>query len=269
MIKLTALFLSLCLLFSSSLCVTAGEQNTVEGEFLGLELLPPATAEPVSTEPVIPAPETTEPEGTEVSETEATEVSEPELIEDETTEAVTAETDAIETEPAETESTEPETVPETTGAELPEPEITEPAETEATEPQLLEPETPEPAEVEETETPEPAPRNMEALAAGATRSFWLRSNGTVAAVGGNGGKTNAWREIQKISACKYAVGLKHDGTLVTEPGILGETNIRNWVNIVDLDTSENNTIALTAEGTVVVAGSSQDVVPDWTDILVP
>ena len=124
---------------------------------------------------------------------------------------------------------------------------------------------------EETAAEQDAPElKMDSLTAGTTRSIWIRDNGSIATVGGTGGKTNEWRNIVQIASYNYAVGLKDDGTVVVEEGVQSAYNIRNWTNIVDIDTNENNTIGLTDKGSVVVAGYNtynQCNTSSWTDII--
>ena len=247
MIKVTALILSLCLVFASSMHVAAGEQNPTE---------------PESTESIVSETQYTESEATtwtlpvaSPAETEAMEphVTEPISTEAEATEPMTTETEATESAVSEPEATEPEaTEPEVSEPRMTTEEVTEPtvASSDAAEPETAVSE-PAAAEADQAET---SPLKQDNLAAGTTRSIWLRSNGTVASVGGTDSKTGEWRDIRKISAYGHAVGLRNNGTVIAEKGILGEKNIRNWVSIVDIDTSENNTIALTENGTVVVAG---------------
>ena len=55
---------------------------------------------------------------------------------------------------------------------------------------------------------------MGMIAAGASRSIWVRENGTVATVGGVGGITNEWKDVIQVAAYNHVVGLKKDGTLV-------------------------------------------------------
>ena len=110
----------------------------------------------------------------------------------------------------------------------------------------------------------------EKIAAGSSRSIWVRENGTIATVGGVGGKTNEWKNITQVAAYNHIVGLKEDGTVVVDGYVPGAYNMKNWTGIVEIDANENNTIGLTSDGTVVVTGYNtygQCNVSNWTDIV--
>ena len=108
----------------------------------------------------------------------------------------------------------------------------------------------------------------------------LKSDGTVAAVGGNDyGQCDVseWTDIVAISAGGvHTVGLKSDGTVVatevaddTEMN-LGQCDVSEWTDIVAISAGTWHTVGLKSDGTVVAVGNNdygQCNVSTWTDIV--
>ena len=126
------------------------------------------------------------------------------------------------------------------------------------------------------------------IAAGPEHIVGLKSDGTVVAVGDNGGgkcNVGGWTDIIQVDADYYhTVGLKSDGTVVTtavdSPWGIGD--VGNWTDIVQVATGFQHTVGLKSDGTVVAAGLNYHVeycnnytdvwdgkcdVGNWTDIV--
>ena len=134
------------------------------------------------------------------------------------------------------------------------------------------------------ETTIPAPLEIpfeNRIAAGNYHSAYLRSDGTVCAVGsteksqysnrGTRIDTESWRNIVAVSAASHTVGLRSDGTVVAV-GIdkFGQCNVDGWRDIVAIDAGDNHTVGLRSDGTVVAVGdngSGQCDVSGWRNIV--
>ena len=113
------------------------------------------------------------------------------------------------------------------------------------------------------------------LAAGRRHTVGIRSDGTVAAVGGNNDgqcETSAFSDIIAVAAGNFhTVGLRADGTVVS----CGKTtnkqcDVSSWENIVSIAASGNHTVGLKIDGTVLATGSNvcgQLNVSSWSDIV--
>lgn len=113
------------------------------------------------------------------------------------------------------------------------------------------------------------------LAAGRRHTVGIRSDGTVAAVGGNNDgqcETSAFSDIIAVAAGNFhTVGLRADGTVVS----CGKTtnkqcDVSSWENIVSIAASGNHTVGLKIDGTVLATGSNvcgQLNVSSWRNIV--
>ena len=113
------------------------------------------------------------------------------------------------------------------------------------------------------------------LAAGRRHTVGIRSDGTVAAVGGNNDgqcEISAFSDIIAVAAGNFhTVGLRADGTVVS----CGKTtnkqcDVSSWENIVSIAASGNHTVGLKIDGTVLATGSNvcgQLNVSSWSDIV--
>ncbi len=136
-----------------------------------------------------------------------------------------------------------------------------------------------------------------AVAAGYYHSVGLKKDGTVIAVGNNDkGQCDVgnWENIFYISARNdHTVGLKKDGTVVaigsirqptgkykkTVGGFIGSEyydydgfcNVGKWSGIVEVVTTELDTIGLKKDGTLVAVGKcvGEENISDWKDIKIP
>jgi len=111
------------------------------------------------------------------------------------------------------------------------------------------------------------------VAAGASHTVGLKSDGTVVAVGDNSyGELNVtgWTNIIRVAAgAFYTVGLKSDGTVVTTSPTMGG-NVSGWTNIIQVAAGGSTTVGICANGTVVAAGYNTHGelnVGGWTDIV--
>lgn len=78
-----------------------------------------------------------------------------------------------------------------------------------------------------------------------------------------------WTDISSIYYGSSIFGLKSDGTVVTT-GIYPENYVTEWKDIVRLSVTENTTVGLKGDGTVVAVSSidfGQCDVKNWTDII--
>ena len=114
-----------------------------------------------------------------------------------------------------------------------------------------------------------------AVSAGYYHTVGLRSDGTVAATGGNNyGQCNVsgWTDIVSVSAGEeHTVGLRSDGTVVaTGDNNYGQCNVSGWTDIVSVSAGFDHTVGLRSDGTVVATGENNDGqcnVSGWTDIV--
>ena len=113
------------------------------------------------------------------------------------------------------------------------------------------------------------------VSAGTRHTVYLRSDGTVFAVGDESdGRciVNHWKDIVAVSAGhKHTVGLKVDGTVVAVGNNdNGQCNVSHWKNIVAVSAGAKHTIGLKTDGSVVATGSNEQGecnVNSWTDIV--
>jgi len=118
-------------------------------------------------------------------------------------------------------------------------------------------------------------RNIIEIAAGATHTIGLKSDGTVVATGCNDyGECNVkgWHGIVAVSAGgSHTVGLKFDGTVVaTGCNDDGECNTKNWRDVVAISAKYQHTIGLRADGSVVATGAIKElhtITSEWKDIV--
>ena len=113
------------------------------------------------------------------------------------------------------------------------------------------------------------------LAVGRRHTVGIRSDGTVAAVGGNDDgqcETSAFSDIIAVAAGNFhTVGLRADGTVVS----CGKTtnkqcDVSSWENIVSIAAGGNHTVGLKIDGTVLATGSNvcgQLNVSSWRNIV--
>ena len=113
------------------------------------------------------------------------------------------------------------------------------------------------------------------LAVGRRHTVGIRSDGTVAAVGGNNDgqcETSAFSDIIAVAAGNFhTVGLRADGTVVS----CGKTtnkqcDVSSWENIVSIAAGGNHTVGLKIDGTVLATGSNvcgQLNVSSWRNIV--
>jgi alpha-tubulin suppressor-like RCC1 family protein len=109
-----------------------------------------------------------------------------------------------------------------------------------------------------------------ALAAGATSSVGLKSDGTVVAAGGWNSEADvrtileSWQDVVSITG-DGTVGLKMDGTVITADGVY---DVSAWSDIVAVS-AYGHIVGLKADGTVVAVGNNkygQCNVDSWTDV---
>lgn len=123
---------------------------------------------------------------------------------------------------------------------------------------------------------------MPYIAAGASHTVGLKSDGTVIAVGWNKmyGQCDVsdWKDIVAIAAGRFhTLGLKADGTVVNAGEIAvgvekwGTFDVSGWKDIVAIETQDWLTFGLKADGTVVAIGynkwGDQCDVSDWKEIV--
>ena len=113
------------------------------------------------------------------------------------------------------------------------------------------------------------------LAAGRRHTVGIRSDGTVAAVGGNNDgqcETSAFSDIIAVAAGNFhTVGLRADGTVVSCGKMTNkQCDVSSWENIVSIAASGNHTVGLKIDGTVLATGSNvcgQLNVSSWRNIV--
>lgn len=119
------------------------------------------------------------------------------------------------------------------------------------------------------------------IAAGNYHSVYLKSDGTVYAVGSeklseydNRGKrcdTWDWENIVAVSAASHTVGLRKDGTVVAV-GVdkYGQCSVDNWSDVIEVYAGDNHTVGLRKDGTVIAVGDNSDGqcnVSSWRNII--
>jgi len=105
-------------------------------------------------------------------------------------------------------------------------------------------------------------------------TFWLKSDGTVVAIGENKFGWNdieTWRDIVSVAIGDHTAGLKSDGTVVTIGfNNHGECDVGEWHDITKIAVGEGYTVGLKSDGTVVATGYNgygQCNVRDWCNIV--
>lgn len=116
---------------------------------------------------------------------------------------------------------------------------------------------------------------QDSIAFGWHHTIGLKSDGTVVSVGefaDGRADVETWTDVVAVSAmCQNSIALHKDGT-VSEIGSYS-SNIRDWKDIVQIDYSDNCTVGLKLDGTIVVKGNryaSKDDLAEyakWTDIV--
>lgn len=119
--------------------------------------------------------------------------------------------------------------------------------------------------------------NRKTISAGNHHSVGLRTDGTVAAAGGQHeqrGQCNVsdWKDIVAVSAGDYqTVGLKADGTVVLVGSSLhGLHDVSDWKDIVAISSGDSYTVGLRMDGSVVVTGGDaldRSYIPAWENII--
>ena len=99
------------------------------------------------------------------------------------------------------------------------------------------------------------------IAAGGYRTVGLRANGRVVATGDNEiGQCDVseWKDIIDLATGgSHTVGLKADGTLMaTGDNADGQCNVSQWTNIVAVTAGDAHTVGLKTDGTVVATGNN-------------
>ena len=113
------------------------------------------------------------------------------------------------------------------------------------------------------------------IAAGASHTVGLKSDGTVVAVGRNDkGQINVggWTDIIQVAAgYLHTVGLKSDGTVVAVGrNDEGQCNVGNWTGIVQVFANGYYSVGLRSDGTLVAVGLNnfgQCNITGWSDIV--
>jgi hypothetical protein len=113
------------------------------------------------------------------------------------------------------------------------------------------------------------------VAAGASHTLGLKSDGTVLAVGDNWwGQLDvaSWTDIVQVAAgWGHTVGLKSDGTvLAVGNNNDGELNVASWTDIVQVAAGASHTVGLKSDSSVVAVGNNDDGelnVASWTYIV--
>lgn len=113
-----------------------------------------------------------------------------------------------------------------------------------------------------------------AIAAGTYHTVYIKSDGTVGAVGRTGDdrcKVGDWMDIISVDASSHTVGLKSDGTVVaTGPNKKKQCNITKWEDIIAVAAGSEHTVGLKSDGTVVAVGNSAKKrlnISGWKDII--
>lgn len=99
--------------------------------------------------------------------------------------------------------------------------------------------------------------NVVDVEAGNTCTLAVTEEGTVIVAGTveNKEEIESWTEVKKIVSSRgFTAALKQDGTVVSNS--LND-EVKDWINIVDLECSEDNIIALDASGKVHVVGDNR------------
>ena len=118
-------------------------------------------------------------------------------------------------------------------------------------------------------------QQVTSIAAGRNHTVGLRRDGTVVAVGYNGGvkcDVSDWRDIEAVAAGGlHTVGLRSDGT-VEAVGYNedGQCDVSGWRDIVAVAAGGLHTVGLRSDGTVVAVGYNEDGrcdVSSWSDIV--
>ena len=67
----------------------------------------------------------------------------------------------------------------------------------------------------------------------------------------------SWTDMKQVAmGAAHSVGLREDGTVAaTGDNTYGQCDVEEWNNIVFIDASENCTIGITEDGTLMMAGS--------------
>ena len=118
-------------------------------------------------------------------------------------------------------------------------------------------------------------QQVTSIAAGRNHTVGLRRDGTVVAVGYNGGvkcDVSDWRDIEAVAAGGlHTVGLRSDGTVVAVGyNEDGRCDVSSWSDIVAVDAGSRHTIGLRRDGTVVAVGGNsygECDVSGWRDIV--
>ena len=112
------------------------------------------------------------------------------------------------------------------------------------------------------------------IAAGNYHTVYIRSDGTVGAVGRTDYdrcKVEDWTDIIAVDASSHTVGLKSDGTVVaTGLNSKKQCNVSDWKDIVAIAVGDEHTVGLKSDGTVIAVGNSANKRLDtqaWTGII--
>lgn len=112
------------------------------------------------------------------------------------------------------------------------------------------------------------------IAAGNFHTVYIRSDGTVGAVGRTDHdrcKVDDWMDIVAVDASSHTVGLKSDGTVVaTGLNNKNQCNVSGWKDIVAIAVGDEHTVGLKSDGTVIAVGNAANKrlnVSSWTDII--
>lgn len=128
----------------------------------------------------------------------------------------------------------------------------------------------------ETETTVPAePESIfplsiqeQTIAAGYFSTVAIKNDGSAIFVGSNEygeGFVSEWEDLVTISTSNnHTVGLRSDGTVVAR-GLYG-TDVSDWTDIVAISAGGDSTVGLKADGAVVITGTDYDV-SDWRNIV--
>ena len=113
------------------------------------------------------------------------------------------------------------------------------------------------------------------VAAGASHTVGLKSDGTVVTVGDNEyGQCNvcSWSDIVQVAAgYAHTAGVKSDGTVVAVGhNTWGWCDVGSWTDIIQAAAGDKHTVGLKSDGTVVAVGTNgygQCNVDGWSDIV--
>jgi len=110
--------------------------------------------------------------------------------------------------------------------------------------------------------------NIVAVSAGGSHTVGLKSDGTVVAVGSGAYGTDNWRNIVAVSAGGSIIGLKSNGTVVSNKGGNNKSEeIDNWCDLVAVQSGYNDIVGLKIDGTVITTGNHCGDTYDWNDIV--